>query len=306
VTTTPRHAHPSTPDDPSPATLGRRTLLRRAGAVVAVAGGAAAVTAVASGTAQAATGDPVLAGTANSATSATGLTSSGGSAPTLVLGNTSGSRAPLALADGGSAVLDGSIALDAGSLLNSGGDLYYVNSTALGSQAMVHTDMTTNQVVPIAPIRMLDTRSSAGRTNVLSDPAWHDSAFRLLGGHWVELDLSSLAAFADAAFVNVAVVAPTNSGFLTLAPAASAGSPTTSTLNYVKNVTVANGALVPLSGSLSVFVYSSATTHVLLDVSALNTAPQLVLADPAVKASAARTAMRRNALSAATALRAGG
>ena len=126
-------------------------------------------------------------------------------------------RAPLALVDSGEGLGGANVAMEAGSLFNSAGQLYYVNDPGLASQALVHTDVTANQVIPIAPVRMLDTRSASGRTHV-ADLTKLDSQGRIPGGGWVELKLASLALWADTAFLNAAVTQTSGSGYITLAP----------------------------------------------------------------------------------------
>ena len=76
---------------------------------------------------------------------------------------------------------------------------------------------------------------------------------------------------AQAAALNVTVVTPTSSGYLTLWPSNAAKKPIVSTINWaVGETAIANGAVVPVAPSatldLSVFNGSTGNTHVVLDV----------------------------------------
>jgi hypothetical protein len=282
----------------SPA-IGRRGLLRGAGAALAVAGGAVVATTVTAGPAQAAANDPLTLGAANSADAATtGLTSASATDATLTLENTS-TQAPLRLVPSGDDAFNAQD-LQAGSLLNHGGDLHYAYVDGGATfPALVFNEVTALQLVAIQPVRMLDTRSPAGRDNVVSGAL--DSQGRLLGGHWLVLDLTTLAFFFDSVVGNLTAVAPTNNGYVGVAPKPLAGPAQTSTINYVRGVTLANGltaAVDPDTGTLA--IYTTATTHLILDVNALNTpGPDWVSAAPpggAVVTAHARAVARSRAL----------
>jgi hypothetical protein len=257
--------------------LGRRTLLRRAGTIAAIAGGAAVVSATGTGTAQAASGDPVTQGSVNNAgTSATSLTSASTAGATLTVGNTSSggttARGPLLLAKSDDTIFD-STATAAGELYvgDDNSDLFFVNTVTAPQAALVFTEVTANQVIGIKPVRVLDTRSASSRTAVVINPSVLDSSGRQKGGTWMNIDMSALAIFFESAFVNLTAVAPTGNGFLTIAPAPPVGNgqPATSNLNYVKGVNLANSAVAPTADG-TVWIYTPTTTHVLLDVGALN------------------------------------
>jgi hypothetical protein len=285
--------------------IGRRTLLRRTGALVTLAGGAASVQAATSDPAGAAGGDPLVLGQANdSGASGSALTSSDGADATLTLGNTGTGRGPLALIPSDDSVLSSDL-LSQGELLTNAGVLLFVSIGADTGDtpllAPVHTDWTTPQVIGIEPVRMLDTRSASLRGAVV-DPVVLDGSGRLQAGKWLQLDLSFLG-FAEAAFVNLTAVSPTANGYLTLAPAPAdgLGAPSTSSLNYPSGVTIGNAAVVAIADDQTIWIYSKATTHVVLDVTALNSSPELLdgavpaLRDARSSGSSARAAARRAA-----------
>jgi hypothetical protein len=277
--------------------LDRRALLRRAGGVAALAGGAAVVQAAAGGSAQAAAGDPAVLGANTAGTATTSITSASTADATLNLANTGAAHAPLSLSPS-STGYQGLGSKSPGELwVDDNHDLFYVDEALTGG-AFVYTESTANQVVGIVPQRMLDTRYAANRTNVIN-PAVLDSTGRLIGGKWLNLDLLSLATFFESAFVNLTAVAPTLGGYLALAPDVPAsGKPATSNLNYNKGVNIANSAVAATSDG-TIWIYALTTTHVILDVNALN----LPSADPSVllvpPAGGAVSAARRQAAFAA-------
>jgi hypothetical protein len=251
--------------------LDRRSLLRRAGSVAAIATGAAVVQTTGAGSASAAAGDTAVLGPGNDAgANTTAITSAAAGDATLHLANTGTTHGTLSLADcpaGFSTLLTKAT----GELYADAGDLYWVDGFDAAG-AYVFTESTANQVVGIKPVRMLDTRTVAGRGNIVPPvgPGPLDSLGRLIGLRWLQVDLSMLADIFESAFVNLTAVSPTVPGYLTIAPsmAAGGGAPATSNLNYgVANL--ANAAVAP-SIDGTVWIYTSRTTHVLLDVNALN------------------------------------
>jgi len=252
--------------------LDRRSLLRRAGTVAAIASGAALVQTTGAGSASAAAGDNAVLGPGNDAgANTTAITSAAAGDATLHLANTGTTHGALSLADcpaGFSTLLTKST----GELYADAGDLYWVDGIAKAG-AFVFTESTANQVVGIKPVRMLDTRNASGRVNVIpptTGPGALDSLGRLIGLRWLHVDLSSLADYFESAFVNLTAVSPTVPGYLTIAPSMpiGGGAPSTSNLNYGQ-ANLANAAVAP-SIDGTVWIYASRTTHVLLDVTALN------------------------------------
>lgn len=106
-------------------------------------------------------------------------------------------------------------------------------------------------LVPIAPRRLLDTRTSqpmaAGATVV------------------VEVAGAAVPASATAVTVNVTVTRAQSAGHITVWPCG-ADRPDTSTLNFAAGADVANAATVGLGDNATVCVSSSAPTDVLVDV----------------------------------------
>lgn len=283
--------HPK-PTDATPApgeVLDRRSLLRRAGTVAAIAGGAAVVQAAAGGVAEASAGGTAVLGANDAGVNTTSITSTSTTDSTLNLTNTGSAHSPLSL----TASPAGYTALatkTAGELYNDSGDLFYVEPNINPGGSLVFTEATANQVVGITPIRMLDTRTAPGRTFViqpLSGPSPLNASGQLLARRWLQLDMTSLATFYESAFINLTAVAPTAGGYLSIAPQepAAGAAPATSNLNYVKGVTIANAAVAPtIDGSL--WIYSFSTTHILVDVNALNlpsSDPSILLVPPAIR-----------------------
>jgi hypothetical protein len=137
----------------------------------------------------------------------------------------------------------------------------------LSNLAVVLTTATGTVFVPYGPFRALDTRNN--RT-LLASTSVLDSSHRLIGGRTLELQLDTFVQFAYAVHFNVTAVTPTNGGFMT-AFGAQTGTglparPLASNINFTKNVTIANHSVSPLSDRLSLFIYASATTHVIVDI----------------------------------------
>lgn len=270
---------------------GRRALLRTGGAVVAgMAGLAVAQTALA-GSASAAAGDPVLMGAANSAgATTTTLTGANAAGSTLALAHTAG-LAPLRVVEQ-AAPSQLPAALGSGDLVNYDGDLYY---TAGGTNGpffgMVYTGWTANQLVPITPQRVLDTRNAPGRAKILNPSGNLDSSGRLLGGRSIEIDLSGLAQFSTAAYCNLTAVTPLAAGYMVLWPGGTR--PGTSTVNFAAKAVIANFAVTGVSASDTVSIFANVTTHVLLDVTSFATGFPGDVSAPGPTAAAASAAQRR-------------
>ena len=189
-------------DELAPATIPvgipRRGLLRGGAIAAGVAvGGVAAAALSTPGTAHAADGDPVLAGDANEATATTGIK----------IGDTNGSEDPaLSLEnDNGPSLYLQPLAADFAGFMGLG----QVANTTLGPVIGVNTEVgeaTTflatgvdlaDLPTPVAlnrPIRVLDTRTAAGRARVFaSSPSPYDSAFRLKAGAYLDVEVSPVA-----------------------------------------------------------------------------------------------------------------
>lgn len=260
---------PITEDEREPATdisYDRRALLRRGGAVLA---GAAALSALNTEGASAAPNDPVLLGTVNdAANTATTVTSSAGTASVVLRNTASGAATNVAPAAPGFDANTFVGSTESGDLVNYGGSLLFTHEGGVGVDGVgeVYTDIWASQLVPIKPKRMLDTRSAGGRANVLNPSGAFDSAGRLIAGKTIRLDLSDLVFFGVAVYANLTIVTPLKPGYATLWP--SGTRPGTSTINFAAGQIIANFAVCGLSDVVpdSVQIYTSQTTHVLLDV----------------------------------------
>jgi hypothetical protein len=246
----------------------RRRLLRTGGAVVAGMAGLAIAETVSAGSASAAPGDPLILGstTNSSSAAATSLTSASTTAATFAVANTQG-LAPLKVVE--QSFPAAAPALASGDLANYDGDLYYTAGGAGGPFfGVVYTEWTASQVIPIIPQRVLDTRGVSGRVNIVNPGGNLDSAGRLLAGHQIQIDLSELEVAAAAAYCNLTAVGPLAGGFMTLWPGGTR--PATSSINFAANAVIANFAVTGVSAVDTVSIFSSVTTHVLLDISAFS------------------------------------
>jgi hypothetical protein len=258
--------HQTRPEQEETGGLDRRTLLRTGGAaVVAGVAGLAVAETVTAASAGAAAGSPLVLGTANdSGTTPTSVTSAATTSPTFSVANTGG-VAPLHLTE--EAFPASFAALTSGDLANFGGDLFYTAGTAAGPlTGFVYSEFTANQLVTIKPQRILDSRTVAGRAHITNPAGNLDSAGRLLAGHTIVITLSSLEVAAAAAFCNLTAVGPLTGSFMTLWPGGTR--PATSSLNFAANAIIANFAVTGTSASDTVSIFSAATTHVLLDITA--------------------------------------
>lgn len=271
----------------------RRALLRRGGAVLAGAAGAAVAL---PGAASAADGDPLLAGRANDAATQTSLTGGTADAATLRLGNPSAAgayAAPSLRLEPGAGV-DGldPARTSAGDLASSGDLLWYGHVPAAGGAGVVgavYTSAFANHLELLdEPRRVLDTRSGGAtdengnpndrRTRVVAGS--FDAGGRLVGGSSLVLDLSGLARSGLGVFANLTVVGPTGNGFLTAYPTPAGAPrsdgldrPAASSLNYVRGTpALANFALVRLGDGARISIYTTTTAHVLLDLTAVSVA----------------------------------
>lgn len=262
------------PTGPTADPLARRQLFR-GGALLAGAVAATALTtsAVTAPTASAADGDPVELGDLNLATTTTkvqiGGNDTGNSSPALALRN----------ADGPSLQLQALSAtweepLEVGEIANrTTGPIIGVDhgDGPANTYFALGTDI---QQLPVpyatAPYRLLDTRNAAQRDNVLATSAGaFDASYRLKGGHWLDLavfpadDVFSIQAI----HANLTVAASTGSGYLTAYPPGDR--PAVSALNYGKAQTVANGGFFAVDVTENHFalrIYTTATTHVIVDL----------------------------------------
>lgn len=296
--------------------LDRRSLLRRGGALVAGVAGASVVGAALAGGASAATGDPTLLGTANDAGTATTSVTSGNTTSTLSVAS-SGAGAPLVVvpqADN-TGFLDAppggfATVADSGPFVTATfADPYFVHDNDVNGVllARINTDLNTETVVGIAPVRVLDTRSAAGRANIIVGAENLDSAGRLKAGKSIAIQLSSAFSYASVVFGNLTVAGGSVAGgFATVWPEG-ATVPATSTINFARGGVIANAFTVgagfedtdAVRNAPTLRVFTAQTTHLVLDIVGAQTLLVLVSAAPAAAGRAAlsaRHAARDNAL----------
>ncbi|MEW1952740.1 glycoside hydrolase domain-containing protein [Terrabacter sp. NPDC080008] len=118
-----------------------------------------------------------------------------------------------------------------------------------------------SHLVPVAPTRLLDTRSGTASNPVRSAvPAWGSVTIKVAG-----VGGSPVPAGATAAAVNLTVTAPQKVGFLSVDSTSSTG---TSTANFTPGQTVANLLVSRLSssGTVTVVNHSSGSVHLVADV----------------------------------------
>ncbi|HUY96389.1 MAG TPA: hypothetical protein VMW47_01985, partial [Verrucomicrobiae bacterium] len=147
---------------------------------------------------------------------------------------------------------------------------YMYNQTGSGSvQVLMDVEgyYTTNQVGasglynPITPVRIADTRTGSGQPDAGTPLASKSTTALTVTG-----TTSGVPSTASAVVLNVTVVAPTASGFVTAWPAG-ASQPTASNLNFVTGETVANRVIVGVGTSGQIDLYNSfGTTQVVVDV----------------------------------------
>lgn len=252
-----------------------RRFLLRGGAVLAGAAGVSVIGAAMGSTkAEAADGDPVLVGQANAGDSTTAITiggSAGGETAALTLTNTSGPALRLTRTNDG---YDGD--LKPGEIASTPDGLELgVGTELIPRTTWLATGLDLDQIpftIPVGPARLLDTRIPDGRTEILTtSPNAFDRSFRLKAGAWMDIGIapSDIVGLA-AVFVNVTAVHPVTSGFITVYPPGDR--PVASTLNFSAGQTIANGTFSAAGvaneepGWYVVRIYSSAVTHVVLDL----------------------------------------
>ena len=300
--------------------VGRRALLTRGGVVVAGVVGAGVAGAAVAGPANAAVNDALLQGNVNSVgtdVAATEVTATNNLAPTpTVIVTNPGSRVvntiteatpPLRLTQ--SPVVNPSTTGEGGDMVaTSDGELWFTHGIpTLGNfPAIVHTDLNSNSFAPlVAPKRILDTRTSAGRANVLDKAGKFDSTGRLLAGKTIHIKLTSLVFFGDAVTANLTVTKPAKSGFLTLWSGAVAR-PNAPSIHFSAGQTIANLTVSRIAQfkttTDTIAIYASATTHVILDVAGF-TVREFFQVNPAFLAPAMSGSSRAQQLTQALAKR---
>lgn len=132
------------------------------------------------------------------------------------------------------------------------------------------TDQGAGSFRSLAPTRLLDTRSGLGAAAPGPVP----------GGGTVQVQVTGRGGVPDDAVgsvvLNVTVVSPAAAGWVTVFPGGSAV-PNASNLNYAAGRTVPNAVVVPVGSDGSISLFSSATAHLLVDVSGYHVAGEPVL-----------------------------
>ncbi|MFG2051548.1 hypothetical protein ACGFIW_29460 [Micromonospora sp. NPDC048935] len=259
--------------------VGRRQLLRRAGTVAAGVAGTTVVGAAAAGSAQADPGQPVVQAANNVVTGGgtTALVNPAG-APTLRLQNTN-------------TVVDNNIKFTgpalqlapSGDLLNAESPVgsmgvdqhgnFQVVSVHNGGSAItdfVHTTGNSNQIVPIVPQRVIDTRDPGLRNRIANASSTTlDSAGRLRGGQTIHVLLEDFVYYGDALFGIVTATTAVNAGFLQIFPYGTERPANFASLNYSANQVNSNAFMSGIGWTAdAVSIYALQTTHVVLDVTA--------------------------------------
>lgn len=120
------------------------------------------------------------------------------------------------------------------------------------------------QFYSVTPCRVVDTRGPNGLTGGPAMAAFQTRNYPMRG-------LCGVASSAVAVSLNVTVVTPGSSGYLTLWPSGTS-QPVVSTINFTPaDTALANGAIVPLaaaigSSEIALFNGSPGAAHILLDV----------------------------------------
>ncbi|MFK7917949.1 MAG: hypothetical protein AB8G14_07720, partial [Ilumatobacter sp.] len=120
----------------------------------------------------------------------------------------------------------------------------------------------------VTPERILETRP--GQTTI---DGLFQGADRLAAGQEIELQVAGrggVASDATAAFLNVTAIRPDARGFLTIYPCTD-DRPNTSNVNYAAGDIAPNAVLAKLSETGTICVFTTATTHLIIDTAASNT-----------------------------------
>jgi hypothetical protein len=135
-------------------------------------------------------------------------------------------------------------------------------ASSASATVLPHATSVQGSYVSVTPFRIVDTRTGA------TDPATY-AGQTLAAAASLNVQVTGVGAVpagASAAVLNVTVVDPTSSGFLTAFPEGTT-MPTVSNLNFAAGVIVPNLVTVPLSAAGGVSFYNSAgTTDIVVDV----------------------------------------
>jgi hypothetical protein len=144
--------------------------------------------------------------------------------------------------------------------------LYTMSATQLIVDVNAFVPASVSSVVSTGPSRLLETRSGPGLTTI-------DGLFQATGavpaGGVVELpviDRGGVGSDAASVLLNVTVTEPSFSGFVTVYPCGEVP-PLASNINFVAGQTLANAVSSRVGAGGRVCLYSSAMTHLIVDVS---------------------------------------
>jgi hypothetical protein len=126
-----------------------------------------------------------------------------------------------------------------------------------------------SELVPVDPVRLLDTRSGAGG---VSGSTWGTVQVQAAGR--VGLPATGLTSVV----MNVTVTQPASAGFLTVWPSGSPR-PNASNLNFASGQTVPNLVIAKLGPGGAIAYNSSARTHVIIDILGYVRSPQFLTAE---------------------------
>ncbi|MEU8299592.1 hypothetical protein AB0C04_20215 [Micromonospora sp. NPDC048909] len=264
--------------------IGRRRLLRRAGAVAAGMAGAGVAGAASATPAQAAAGDPVIQGVDNVVETATTLRNTGVRAALRLANDKTYGPVPdgrvyaepaLQIKPSGTTI---SHLAEAGSIsMAVDGNIWVMTGYPGGSEHMhvVHTTANSNRIVPLVPQRVLDTRYASSR-GLVRETGYLDSSGRLLAGRTISLRLTDHLLYADAVFGTVTVVQPTLAGFAQVYPFGITRPTDFSSINFAPNQILSNAFVCGVGSDNDsshyatdlINVYSSVTAHIIVDLTA--------------------------------------
>ena len=114
------------------------------------------------------------------------------------------------------------------------------------------------QLAPTTIARLLDTREPSGTTTGSPALAGTTRVIAVTG-------VGTIPSNAIAAVLNVAVDAPQGSGFVSVFPCGSPV-PVAANVNFTSGTTVSNAVMVGIGTGGKVCVFTSATTHLVVDV----------------------------------------
>lgn len=143
-----------------------------------------------------------------------------------------------------------------------GGVCVYVSTTAEVIVDVVGYAPASVEYVTLTPVRLADTRNGF----VAADGEFTGTG-AVTGGQVVEVQIAGrggVPADADSVMMNLTIAGPTGKGYAT---AYACGTrPSTSSINYMAGLNIANELMVDLSADGTVCVYVQTTAHVIIDV----------------------------------------